>query len=81
MTTPKYPEPTGWVDVTNLEDTVQASHINQLYAEIDAIGPDLVSHKSDYMPHKAEDDEGNIYKWGITKQDGEWGILVEEVEE
>jgi hypothetical protein len=54
MVTPYYPNQVPWTDkkdwVSPAEpgDLVEADHINQLYAEVNAIGQDVGSHLSDY---------------------------------
>ena len=42
---PDYPDSWGWTDVTDLEDDVIADHINQVYAEAEAIGKDLLKKR------------------------------------
>lgn len=40
----------------------------------------LASHLSDNMPHRATDPSTEkVYRWGLAVQNGEWGILYEEV--
>lgn len=59
MVTPYYPQQVPWtdkqnyVDPENPGDLVEADHVNQLYAEVNAIGQDVVAHKSDYAHYYA----------------------------
>lgn len=45
-----------------------------------AAASDLTSHLADNMPHRTTDTvTGKVYRWGLAIQNGEWGILYEEV--
>ncbi len=59
---PDYPAEWDWTDVTDFVDYVEAAHINQLYAEVNAIGTDLGSHKLDSTPHQ---DANGTHTWGF----------------
>jgi len=38
------------------------------------------THVSDDMPHRTTDPTtGKVYHWGLAVQNGEWGIIYEEV--
>ena len=38
------------------------------------------AHASDDMPHRTTDPStGKVYRWGLACQNGEWGIIFEEV--
>ena len=37
------------------------------------------AHVSDDMPHRVTDSTGKVYRWGLAIQDGELGIIYEEV--
>ena len=40
----------------------------------------LAAHLADEMPHHTTDPgTGKVYRWGLAIQNGEWGILYEEV--
>lgn len=53
MVSPYYPNQVPWTDKKdwvspeNPGDLVEADHVNQLYAEVNAIGQDVGSHKSE----------------------------------
>ncbi len=45
-----------------------------------AAASDLAAHLADDMPHRATDPStGKVYRWGLAIQNGEWGIIYEEV--
>jgi hypothetical protein len=45
-----------------------------------ASASDLTAHLADNMPHRTADTvTGKVYRWGLAIQNGEWGILYEEV--
>jgi hypothetical protein len=45
-----------------------------------ALASDLAAHLADDMPHMTTDSSTNkVYRWGLAIQNGEWGILYEEV--
>ena len=45
-----------------------------------ALASDLEAHLADDMPHRATDPStGKVYRWGLAIQNGEWGIIYEEV--
>ena len=40
----------------------------------------ITAHLADNMPHRAPDPStGKVYRWGLAIQNGEWGIIYEEV--
>ena len=57
MVSPYYPNQVPWTDKKdwvspeNPGDLVEADHVNQLYAEVNAIGQDVGAHKSDNAPN------------------------------
>jgi hypothetical protein len=70
MVSPYYPNQVPWTDkkdwVSPAEpgDLVEADHVNQLYAEVNAIGQDVGSHKSDYtlqVPYAVATGSANTY--------------------
>ncbi len=61
MVTPYYPNQAPWTDkkdwVSPEEpgDLVEADHVNQLYAEVNAMRQDVVTHKANYNnPHQVD---------------------------
>jgi len=41
---------------------------------------DFAAHAADSMPHRTTDPTtGKVYHWGLAVQNGEWGIIYEEV--
>lgn len=60
--------PPGSISDTLLSDA--STDIKQRFA----------SHLADDMPHKTTDPSTNkVYRWGLAIQNGEWGIIYEEV--
>ena len=61
MVSPYYPNQVPWTDKENWVspenpgDLVEADHVNQLYAEVNAIGQDVGAHKSESAIHKTSD--------------------------
>lgn len=55
--------------------------VDQIGAETPAGAQAKVeAHVSDNMPHRATDPStGKVYRWGLAIQNGEWGIIYEEV--
>lgn len=61
-------------------DVPTASDFNRIEGNIQAIQTDFAAHLANNMPHRATDPStGKVYRWGLAIQNGEWGILVEEV--
>ena len=62
MVTPYYPEQVPWTDKKDWVspeqpgDLVEADHVNQLYAEVNAIGQDVVTHKSEEATEEDTED-------------------------
>lgn len=81
---PYYPEQVPWTDKKDWispeqpGDLVESDHVNQLYAEVNAIGQDVVSHKADEMPHIFKDGI-KTYKWGLKVISGVVTMVYEEV--
>ena len=52
---------------------VNAANMNNIENKIDA-------HSADNIPHMTTDPSTNkVYRWGLAIQNGEWGIIYEEV--
>ena len=74
MVSPYYPNQVPWTDKKdwvspeNPGDLVEADHVNQLYAEVNAIGQDVGAHKSDYADLKT-DYEKEATKFTIESDD------------
>ena len=84
MVSPYYPNQVPWTDKENLGfpenpgDLVEADHVNQLYAEVNAIGQDVGAHKADEMPHIYKDGT-KTYRWGLKVVNGVVTMVYEEV--
>lgn len=70
------------ITATNVEDALQeiVNNVDAMDADLTTLEQSHTTHLADNMPHRATDPStGKVYCWGLAIQNGEWGIIYEEV--
>jgi len=77
MVSPYYPNQVPWTDKENWVspenpgDLAEADHVNQLYAEVNAIGQDVGAHKSEFDDHSGRHEHGGADEINLEDLPGE----------
>jgi hypothetical protein len=70
----------NWWDPPTKNMEVLADDISILDQDLAALEQAHETHQADNMPHRATDPSTEkVYRWGLAIQNGEWGIIYEEV--